>query len=92
MISPFQFDYGNQQVQAQLIFNFNAVKDVIILQPFSLHDTLGDQMLLVKDVSATWVRLAGNKLLQSSAALEKNLTDFFASYDFFFNIQTSIVA
>jgi len=92
MISSFQFAYGDQQVQAQLIFNFNAIEDVIILRPFSLNNLLGEQMMLVKGNNPKWVRLAGNLLLEPSAPMEKNLADFFSLYDFHFDLQTRVRA
>ncbi len=55
MITQFRFHHEGKLVAAELVFNFKAIADMILILPLALKDEIGEYILFTHQEGENWI-------------------------------------
>jgi hypothetical protein len=86
MITQLLFHHEGKQVLAELVFNFKAIADMILILPLAAKDEVGDYILFTHQDAGKWITDAPifKKFPLTFESVADSLGDVFKHYRFSF--------
>ena len=86
MITQFRFNHEGKQVPAELVFNFKAIEDMILILPLARKDELGEYILFTHQEGVKWITDAPlfKKFPLTFKSIAESLDAVFKHYRFSF--------